>query len=290
MAEGTKASAVTRPWENFTNLDRIYLALVCGGCLALFYAVGPMLKWPTFLGCEASLLASSAPAAGAMAVVAGLVLCTVVATLLAGRLRYEAGFFAASVGLAAMANRGGTVGALLRSAGGPHVYRSMLLESIGLLGLLSLAWQLLALLSQRGWLAPDTRLGSHDLPPSAGRYFLASALQAVVSGLLLLLLIQADNQKQVMASVFIASLAGGLVAHQSMPVRPSVPYWTGPFLVAIAGYTCAMRSPGHWAIGSPANALAAVSPLAYSSVGTAGAIYGYWISRQWLEADQEAPA
>jgi hypothetical protein len=79
------------------------------------------------------------------------------------------------------------------------------------------------------------------------------------------------------------------VAHQLLPLPTSAPFWVGPFLVAIGGYVWAHVSPGPWKIGSPPNPLACVPPLGYASLGTAGAIFGYWMSRKWraMDLDEE---
>ena len=276
-----------RIWEPFKNIDRFYLAIVSSGCVGLFYTVARLLAWPHYLKYEASLLASSSPAAAIGAVVVGMLLALVLGTLLLGKLRYEAGLFAACIGLAALANRGGTVGSLLRTVGQPRVYLTMLMEMVMLLGVMMLSWQLLGALCRRGWLEPEGLLTEQQAAPAIERHVLATGVQALVTALMLVLLVQVDNKKQVAASIVIASLVGSLVAHQAVPVRRSIVYWTGPFLVGMAGYLWALKSPGHWSVGSPANPLAAASPLDYASLGTAGAIFGYWMSRQWEEAAVE---
>jgi hypothetical protein len=274
-------------WEPFDNLKRIYIAAISAGCVGLFYTVSRMLGWPAYLKCEASLLASSSPVIGMVSLIVGMLLALFLATLLLGQLRYEAGLFAACIGLAALANRGGTVASLLRTVGSPRVYVTLLVESITLLGVMGLAWQLLALLNRRGWLLPEPLAAENDQQATITTGFAAAALQATITALLLIALIQVDNKKQVTASVVIASLIGAVISHQFFSMRPSPAFWIGPFLVAIFGYAWAIKSPGNWMIGTPANALAAASPLDYASLGTAGSIFGYWISRQWREAEVE---
>ena len=272
-----------REWRPFDNLDRLYLAATSACCVALSYGISHLLGWPTFLKHEAGFLAGASPIQGMVAVLLAMFLCVLPATLLLGKLRYDAGLFSACIGLAALSNRGGTIAMQLRSAGRSSIYITLSIETILLLGVLVVAWQLLSLLTRRGWLAPEPPALEGEEAFDFTQALIATLIQAAISAILLMVLVQADNKKQVMASVLVASLIGALAAHQVSPLRVSVPYWIGPFIVALIGYLWAIKSPGHWQIGTPANPLAAASPLDYASLGTAGAIFGYWISRQWRE-------
>lgn len=273
--------------QSFDNTQRIYLALTSAGCVSLFMLVARGMGWPVYMRLEASLLASASPLPGIAAVAFGMLTSIILASLFLGRLRYEAGLFTACIGLAAMAARGGTVGSMLRGMGRPQIYRTMLMETVMLLGMLGLAWQLLALLAAKGWLRPEPPRGENELPGTIAQTIMATLVQATVTGLLIVLLAQVDSKKQIMAAVAIASMLGATAAHQAFPVRPSAAFWVGPFLTGIVGYAWAMRAPGQWMIGLPSNALAMASPLDYASLGTAGAIYGYWTSRQWREGAVE---
>jgi hypothetical protein len=266
----------------FSNLDRLRLATVSGACIALFYNAAQWLHWPAYLKFEASLLASTAPLTGIALTVVLMLASVLLATALLGKLRYEAGLFAGCIGLSALANRGGAVSSMMRSIGEPRLYLTMLLESIMLLGLVGLSWQMLAVLAHRHRRHAISAT-SKKFSTAWSQRLLATGLQASITGVLMMLIVQSDSRKQVLAAVVIASLLGSLIAHQSLPTRPSAIFWTGPFIVAIAGYAWAMRAPGQWQIGIPANHLAAASPLDYASLGTAGAIFGYWISTQWHE-------
>jgi hypothetical protein len=283
----SETSAAANPnatvWQPFDNRHRILLAVVSAGCVLLTMAVARLLGWPVFLRHEASLLASAAPLAGVAAVIVALAGSLIIASLLLGRLRYDAGFFAGCIGLAALSARGGPVSDSLRAIGNPRLYLTLLLETITLLGILGLAWQLLDILRRFGFVAPEPpdAEDAEEVPSSFAQHLLAAMVQATVTGLLIMLFAQSDAKKQVMAAVAVSSLLGALAAHQSIPVRPSAALWAGPFIAAIVGYAWALKSPGAWATGRPANGLAAASPLDYASLGTAGAIFGYWISRQW---------
>ena len=266
------------------HVDRVCLAMAGLASVGVFQALAGALGWPAFARHEASMFASASPAAGLAVVLLGMGIVVGIASPLLGRIRHEAGLFTACIGLAAVANRGGTVSSLLRATQRPTVYRTMLFETIALFAIVVAASRLLAQLTDLRWVPrelPDAE--EEDLPDTLSRKAMAILSQALVTGGLLLLLARSESQKQAMASVLLASIIGSVVAHQSFPTRPSAWFWAGPFLVAIVGDAWALRSPGEWAIGHPANALASVSPLSYASLGTAGAIFGYWVSRQWRE-------
>ncbi len=265
--------------------------LVAGVVIAVaaFQFLGQLLHWPMVPGHSASLIASPHVAAGVATLLIGMVATMTVGTLTLGWLRAEAGLFVSALGLAAMANRGGTVGALLRTAEHPHVYLWLLGEMVLLLFVMGVAWQTLILLRRMNWIStievvedPD-----RDLHATLPRLLLAAAAQAIATALLVQVLAQADSLKQALAAVGVASLIGAIVAHQLLPVATSVPFWIGPFLVGIGGFAWAGRAPGQWAIGVPANPLAMVPPLGYASMGVAGAILGYWVSRKWRMLDDD---
>ncbi len=287
MFDRTARLVAAKFLEAFSNTQLFCLGLTGVGSVALFLILTRVLGWPVYLRLEASLLAGASPLAGIAAVAVGMMAAVVLGSALLGRLRYEAGLFTACIGLAALASRGGTVGALLRSVGRPQVYMTLSMETLMLLGLMGLAWQGLALLARRGWVRPEPLPAENELRGSLVQKIMATLIQAILTGLLIALLAQGDHKKQVMASVLIASMLGTIGAHQAFPVRPSAAFWAGPFLTGIAGYAWAVRSPGQWMIGMPANGLAMASPLDYASLGTAGAIYGYWTSRRWREGPVE---
>src|SRR5215472_16907397 len=80
----------------------IRLSIVAGVCVAITWFESRLLGWPVFLRYEACLLASRSPAPGIAAAIVALAVGVPVGSLLLGRLRYDAGLFAAVVGLAAL--------------------------------------------------------------------------------------------------------------------------------------------------------------------------------------------
>jgi hypothetical protein len=284
---GGEAAAAAPMVRSFGLRDWALLIAAAVGSVALFQFLARLLRWPIFPGYSASLLASANLGAGLIALAIGLLATLIVGMLLLGWLRAEAGLFVAAIGLAALANRGGTVGALLRWSQRPQLYLTFVGETVMLLAAMGLAWEVTSLFARRGWLAKSAEDPDTDLHPSLVRCVLASLAQAIVTALLVHVLAQNDSLKQSLAAVAVASLIGAIVAHQLLPLPTSAPFWVGPFLVGIGGYGWAHVSPGHWQIGLPPNPLACVPPLGYASLGTAGAIFGYWMSRKWRAMDTE---
>src|SRR5439155_21554171 len=101
-----------------------------------------------------------------------------------------------------------------------------------------------------------------------------------------------DRKAQVVWSVAIASLVSSLAAHSLFPARPSIWFWAAPFIVGVIGYAVAGFGgpplPGG-EVGGALPALPRPLPLDYASVGTAGALVGYWTSRKWQHEHETEP-
>src|SRR5689334_4057476 len=105
MALAAIAFQTFGPWE-----WGLMIATLTAGVFT-FQGLAHLLHWPAFPGYSASLLASTHPASGLAALALGMLVMIVVGSILLGRLRPEAGVFVAAVGMSALANRAGTVGA-----------------------------------------------------------------------------------------------------------------------------------------------------------------------------------
>jgi len=98
----------------------------------------------------------------------------------------------------------------------------------------------------------------------------------------------------VLAAVFVASLLATLLAYSFAPVRPSVWFWMGPLVVGVIGYASGYVNwgrggPSLWKAGLASGFFAPLArplPLDYASLGPAGAILGYWVSRGWQRAKE----
>ena len=178
---------------------------------------------------------------------------------------------------------------VLFGATSPAVYLLLALELAVLFAIAAGGWLLLRRLLAAG--------GLHDDPPTPDeadepldQKLLATAAHAMVMIVLMMLLSQSDTKAQALASVGLSSYLASLAAHHFVPTRPSAWFWAGPLLVGLIGYISQYIAPGDWMIGDARGffgSLARPLPLDYASLGTAGAILGYWTSRQWQQARVE---
>lgn len=249
-----------------------------------FWWTGRIFNIPIHPGYEASLLTQ--PAATTVFLITAIVLAASVllGTLLAGSFRFDAGLFAATVGLTALSLHGGPITYVLMSASGPAVFLILAGELILLYGVIGLTWSGLWLLHRRGWLQGDAfRDGMEDVRDPLNMKLLATAAQVIVMLLSMLVLAQSDKKMQVLAAVGISAWLGTIASHALFPVRPSIWFWIGPMWVGLIGYLLAFASPEGFNLGYISGTYAALArplPLDYAGIGTAAAIFGYWSSRQ----------
>lgn len=290
-------------WKSLGNREKTVLAIASAACAFLFLLASRWFGLPRHPGYEMSL--AQGPTAAVDLLLVGVIVFTAtgIGAVIAGSIRFDAGLFAAAVGLAALSCRGGPMRHVTQAAAGRAVFLALAVELFILGALLGLCWFGLWLLYRRGRLAGDAaRDGLRDQPHAIGERLVALLTQGGVMAVLVLLIARTDEKKQVLAAVGIASFVATLLAYAVSPVRPSVWYWAGPVVVGVAGYAAAYFTWGStdplvWKSGTGGGALAALArplPLDYASLGTAGAIAGYWTSRQWqrakeLETQPDAP-
>jgi hypothetical protein len=282
-------------WQSLGNRAKAVLSVACIASCALFLFAGRWFGIPRHPGYEVSLTLQPAPATTLALVTVMVLLAAAVGTVIAGAIRFDAGLFAAAVGLATLSCRGGPIRYVTQAAPGHGVFLALAVE-LGLLGLmLGAAWLGLWLLFRGGHLAGDEiKDGLKDQPHSLADRATALALQAAGTAMLVILLARTDDKKQVLSAVAVASLLSSLLAYSIVPARPSVCFWAGPIIAGVVGYVAAYLSwgsvdPVTWKSGQGGGLfmpLARPLPLDYASLGTAGAILGYWTSRQWQRAKE----
>jgi hypothetical protein len=213
----------------------------------------------------------------------------------ASRQHYEGGLFCACVGLTLLSIRmGPTRFALFSSTSGAKVYLLMALELLLLLIAIAIGWVVLRLFARLGLIPRELPIDHSELDHPLDQKVLALTAQVVVSIILVLLLARSDDKAQVLAAVFFASYLAALAAHHFVPTQPSIWYWMGPLIVGVLGYVLQYFSPTDWVIGDARGFFASLArpmPLDYASLGTAGALLGYWHSRSWQArhaAEEEA--
>jgi hypothetical protein len=261
--------------------------IVCG---AMYWWVGDTFHFPSSLSASFMQQPSVAPLLVTFAVV--FFAATLVGIAIAGTVRFDAGIFCASLALTVLSLRAGTMHDVLFRASDRNVFWMLAVE-VALLGFIVwCGWQLQWMFFRKGWLKQDSdRDGVIASEGELDQKIIALATQVVATIVLMLLLGQSDQKLQVLAAVALSSYIGTVAAYFAAPTQPSVWYWIGPFIVAIIGYTATMIAPSGWEIGDPRGPLANLArplPIDYASVGTAGSILAYWMSRRWQRDHEDA--
>jgi hypothetical protein len=271
-------------------------------CAAIFIGASRLFRVPAAPGFGGSMLGAASPTVSFLVVAAALIVSVMVGTLIAGRVRFDAGLFCAMLGMIALSVRSGTVGDVLRTTadttGGATVFVGFAGELILLYAVLGLAWSVLWLLHRQDLLKADQfRDGVEETEDAAWIKVCATVMQAAGTALCMLLLVQTDSKTQVLWSLAVASFAGAALAHFLYPVSPSPWLWVGPLLVGLVGYVTAYMkldpSDVTWRTGQlhfPLAALVRPLPVDYLTAGTAGAVLGYWVSRKWHQQQVDESA
>jgi hypothetical protein len=245
---------------------------------------------PAFPGFGGALLEEPSPLVSLVIVTLGLVVAVFLSTLITGTLRFDAGLFCGTAGMATLSVRSGRMGDVLRqsAATGPSVFVHCALELVVLYMLVAIAWSVLWGMHVSGFLKADEfRDGVEDTDEPILFKISALAMQVGVMALFMMLLGQTDAKPQMLASVSISAFLGACAAYYMYPISPSPWLWVGPMIVGIVGYALAYFSVGtgeEWKTGRLAFRLAPLAqalPLDYATAGPAGAILGYWMSRKW---------
>lgn len=295
---------------------RLLLALAALIAGLGFWWVGALVRFPQHPGFNASLLLQPTPAAKVIAVVVAAGVLTLLCTLLAGRVRYDAGWGCVALGLYALRLRGGPMWTTLDDRS-PGVFLTLAIE-LALLGIvLSAAWAVVHILRERGTSSsalrrvlelPDARTRIADrkaTDESLDQKLLAVAINAGTMAVLMVLLCRSDARAQVFFSVGISAYLATWITHVFIPTRPGAWFWSGPLVCGLIGYLWAWWSTPQplLNIGQPGGFLAPLArplPLDYASIGVAAALWRYVSSRthqmqrvaeaQRQEAAKPAPA
>ena len=110
------------------------------------------------------------------------------------------------------------------------------------------------------------------------------AVQTLITGYCLLVLMASEAKFQGIFAVGISSLVGGIVAQYLFPSASNGCYWLPPLAVGVIGYVLAYFNPTGVNIGELTGRFAALGrpvPLDYAGSGVAAAIIGHWLARAW---------
>ncbi len=274
--------------------DRILLTVAGTISFLLFLALSHLFSIPTRPGYSASLIQQPWPPVVFLLTAITFLVALVISSLITSVVHYEAGFFCAAIGLAALSIRGGPLRYTLMAAGGRSIYLGLGVELILLYAILYLGWLILQLLASANLVMPENQRASlpveQDDLPSQGLLALASQVMLMV--FLMSIVSQTDRKVQVLASVGLSAFLATLGAHSIFPSRPSTWFWFGPLFLGLIGYTFAYFGDGSWTTGEVEGFFPAAArplPLDYATAGPVGALLGYWTSRRW-HAVREAEA
>jgi hypothetical protein len=248
---------------------------IAAGAACLIFAIGAQqFGLPILPGFDGSVLAQPASLVALVVIAMMLAGSTLVGTIIARTVHFEAGLFSAAFGLMVLSLRCGTIQSVLFESGGSQmVYLRLVFELILLGAILVGIW--FALCKFQGLQAPDKE------EPSTVNNLTATLAQTASTAVFILLFCQSEAKNQCLASVGLASLIGSMLAYKYAPTRPSIWYWIGPLIVGVIGYAlAALGQDANLNIGLPSGTFAALArplPLDYASVGVAGAIMGYWM-------------
>jgi hypothetical protein len=269
-------------WSPAGVSARVALTVAAAVSCLIFAAACRIFSLPALPGFDGSLFLQVSPAAAFVIIAVLILVTTLIGTVLAGAIHFEAGLFAAAFGLMIVSLRCGTIQSVLFETGGKSsVYFRLFIELI-LLGLIiAVAWLMLWQLA-RTVHGADSSMQPSNVTLLDG--LTATAAQIVITAVIVLVLCQAATKNQCLASVGIASMIGSILAHKYAPARPSFWFWVGPLIVGSVGYALAATGQvSNLATGTPAGMFAPLArplPVDYASIGVAGAIFGYWIARK----------
>ncbi|MGA3066301.1 MAG: hypothetical protein ABSF29_05580 [Tepidisphaeraceae bacterium] len=262
----------------------VLLAVIA--CCGIFGTAARWFQLPELAQFDGSLLVGKSAAANLLIIAVLMLICTLVGTLIAGCVRFEAGFFAACVGLMVISLRSGTMQSVLFEAGGSQsVFGILAGEMVILAAILGIVWTILIKIG-RVSMTPEIPQPNppQDSPPEGAVAGISALVtQAIATALILMFLCQSQAKLQTLCSVFVASTVGTMIAYGIFPARPSAWFWGGTLLVGLIGYLLAAAGQDtQLVIGYPQGLFAPLArplPLDYASLGTAGAIVGYWSIR-----------
>jgi hypothetical protein len=280
--------------RNTTNYKKTVLTIACVICFAIFWFTGRAMHVPLYYGHAMSLLMQPRWPVLLIVVAILTIVSVLIGTLIAGRIRADAGIFAAAAGLSALSMRGGPMRDIIIVARDPGIFYTLASELVFLYAILGAGWAMLQVMQTRSLLRRDVhREELADMQQIATAGPLSLATQVIVMCIMMILLCQSDQKGQVLAAVGLSSYLATLAAHNSFPTLEAFWYWSGPLIVGVIGYILARQTPASsWTLGQVGSmfpgtaALARPLPLDYAAAGPIGALIAYWTSMKWLVAKE----
>jgi hypothetical protein len=241
---------------------------------------------------EWASIISGGPWIGIPALAVGMVAIAFLATLLVGRIRFEAALFCCAIGLVVIPARGGTIQDALLNAGTSSLHISLAIET-ALLGAIVVGTYLLMQIARPGYVLAPLQSSDADPDTTSDRVTVVVA-QAVSTLVMLMIICQSAEKGQTLAGVCLGAMLAAMFMHQTYSVRGAVWYISGTMLAGVVAYLyTGLFSPAGFEIGEVRGLLAGAArplPLHYASLGIAGAIFGYWSSTVWHAAKKARQA
>lgn len=269
---------------------RVLMALTMLSGFGVMYLLTSWLRLPAVENRSPSILINQPWLLAMPVIFIGMLLSAVIGSLIGGRIRPDAGLLAAASGLMAVSIRSGTMGFALRLGHGPSAYPILALELVILFAMLAVVWFGLRWAVGNKLLPTDADCDElTDTEDKLPFRLIAMGTQVAMMVIVVLALGQSDRKFQALAAVGLGSYLGTIAAHSLFNVAPSICFWIGSLLTGLIGFLMAAVTPGgQELIGQVASPLVACTPLDYASVGIIGALIGYWSSRKWKLARDEA--
>lgn len=265
---------------------RTRLTLLSGGAVACVLAAtaGAAFGLPAVGSRAGSLLAQPSPVVAIVLTAAVIFISCLLGTLLGGRIRPDAGLFAAAFSLVALSWQSGRMRDVLFTFGpATNPFPYLALELVILAALMGLCQFAILLLVGRGIVAPDDARDGVPPPSSTtGEIVLAFLCTAGATAILAWFLIPTDGKQQAVIGIGLAAFIATAAVHFIIsPTTPLWPHWLGVVAAGIAMYGYAYSDPGVLSTGvidvPPARAL----PLDFAGAGIVGATGAYWYARHW---------
>lgn len=287
-------------------LEKVQVQVAAAGALAVVY----FLIAPAFQPWEPGGAFSLVPAGdyGRLAIFAGAVwiisACCAAMTISA---RPEGALLATLIGAAGFSLASGPMRMLMwqRDRNFRGLFATLTAEVLLMAGVILVAMIVIRLVraGMRGRLARLTwREPARAAEKQSGKTQAAHAAGAVVmelaiAMLLLVVTFRSIDRGQIAFSLAASFFVASLIAHQIFPIRMSVPLLLGPIFMAVLVFGFGWVGPGGDGITGWYSAqmvaqnfpLRAALPIDWMTMGTGGAVAGFWLSSRMHEAKPTEP-
>lgn len=265
-----------------TTFQKVWLTVISLLCYGIWYTLHTRAGLPEYPGFSAGFLGDK-PLIGTLLMTFGIPVISLLASLVTGRIRFEAGLFCCLIGLISLSVHGGDMRQALLDDG-PRVYLRFALESVILGASLIVAYLVLEKRLPTG-IRLRTASTEDPEPDTLGDRITVVIVQAVVMVCLLTILCPSSQKGQALGMAGLSGMLASLFVYQMYKVRSSFWYLCGTMLAGLLAYLyTGLFSPTGAAIGVTTGWVAGAArplPLDYASLGVAGAIFGYWTSQVW---------